>query len=1299
MNQEDRRKAIESMTPEERVQLKSGLLATMEGRGLKEEPGMIDKMQAGYASLPSPSRVMHTALMDWKSEFMADKLIASAAENLENNPPDPNDPIAMMAAMEGMDMAQEYAKNIKSSEMNKLKQEKTLLGIAEYGDIWGTTYAESAPHMIAAFSNYVIDPTTLIPIPGAGASMNVVKGGAQIAKGAAVTAKGIGTATASSMTGGMLVGMDNAAWQLFDKGEIDYDELQMWTAGGAAFIPLITLGGKKMTSWLSSRRRTGEKTTPQEVKDALNKFIDPKELGDKYGQTQEAMLFLQNLSKNKDQIAVNLSKKINENIIPHAYDNMGQYLDEVFDMATDASITVGAKGQIKITHPKLTEANKARRNQVKQSKHEPRPFDRKTVAETPASVLSRVADQRLYARELAKAILATEEHGIFNAKNGIIAKKLLDESDKAWKMRRDQLGELERITEQAYKLAEEEADRIMKAVGPAHKKAAAEMRRIEAVVKAGRRELTAAENMTVARSRDLDAYTMHLEEVIDDVRIQVQNLIEETGIDPKIIQDGLSATINTPPSSDLISAVMKSQAGYANQQMVQGAGMAVGGAMAGGAIGDGPESAFLGALAGLTMGVTLLKAGKGEGLGTGIRNIVSDKTALKSSLNRLVNRPLTMLKAMGPQGKVIAEKFKVADLNMNRWVGQATYKFSQVYQHVANNKLDEHFVKVMQGVEKAQDAGVQKAVDGTRAMMASILDRAVRVGVITPEAAKAMKARKDYWPRVYNQLYLLSKQGEDNWMKKFTEKGTDRETIESMSEAILGKRFSEVEKNKHMIKNMEDGTYSLSREWAKKLYNKRAQDTISQRSTHLENTRKIHLKEQDFLNEFLLQDPQKAMMMYIHDTNKRIAFAKEFGAKDELAVAFMKDLDKNGQRMEMEYMRDLYYGAVGSENSSIIQAQTKLSSMERNILGSVNAFETLKLSAAQVLQVTQATVNGMTYMSKHGGGNALKNYYKGLKESFSKEGREFAMKTGASVETTFMQLVAEASTHSTISSAFGKHHFDGPAGAILNKLNNPSEFLSAIGFIYLEKGQRVLAANMGKNWIEDLVKRRTVLQQIPEKTRTKAQLKEIKKINKTFSELSMPPSMTEKQLRESPEILERAAQAFSNTINHTNSIEKLPLGWRGPYARTFLKFKSFAYHQSAFLNDHVINPAIRGELRPLMAYLGVGATGMAPDEFRRFLKSDDKKLTNTSRYLRALTAIGGAGIVWDGAINFATNKNAGQTWSFVGGPAVGDMHKIVGSYHDAFKKRDPRAFLGDMFSTVSGSYPGKKPLVDLIKGN
>ena len=1315
---EDRKEFLKSLSPEALVQFKTGLVATMEGRGLREEPGKIEKLSAGYASASNIFNMDRVNAMDFVKEYMGDKLMRLTRDDLAKNPPAPDDPIANQIALETMQGVEDYVAGIQNEQAHIDKQQKALMQIAEYGNIYGTEYAESAPYMIGAFSNYVIDPYTLVPLPALqGAKLGVTS--------ARVTAKGLASASKHATVGGMIVGHDTAAIQLYENGQINAQELGLWTTMGAAAIPLITLGGKAITSWWAKRKLTGQYLAPQEVKDQLLKALGSEDAAklaeneyvqamakqkeapeglagrgqgaaDDYAEFNSQVVgqFSQHIAANVDQIAVKLAKKMNESIVPPAYDDLGKFIDDLVGVESSVSITTGAKGQVKKTVPKITAEQKARRADVRKAD-----FDPKNV---PQSILERIGDPRLYARELAKSILATEELGIFNAKNGIIARRKIAESDAAWKVRQKQLEALDEVVELAYKRADEEAADILKQVGPAMKKANADLAKISEVIRKGQRSLTAAENMTVQRSKDLNHYTANLERVMDDVRDEIDNLVREHGVDPKILQQALDDTASRSGYNNLLETYAKSQSGYIDRQMQQVLGSTAVGGVAGGMSADG-EGAVMGALAGLAGGVALLKLGKGS-MHAGMKNITGNKTAMQNSLNRYVNRPLTMLRAMGAYGgTAIAKKFELADLRMNQWVGQATDKFHRVYAPIANNGLDEHFVKVMQGVEEPANAAVAKAVRETRELMGKIVKKAEAHNIVTPAQRQKMLADKTYWPRVYNQLYLLSKKGEERWMEKLAgaETKLDADVIESMSEAILGRRWTEVERNAHMIKEMERGTYKLSREWAKKLYNERAKDVISQRSTHLENKRKINLKEQDFLNEFLVQDPQKAMMMYLHDTAKRIAFAEQFGANDEVAIHFMRKLDKAGKRMEMEYMRDLYYGAVGSDNSSIVQARTKLSSTERNLLGSVNAFETLKLSAAQVLQLTQATVNGMTYMSKHGGIRALKTYYKGLKDSFTQEGRDFAFKTGAAVETTFMQLVAEASTHSTISSAFGKHKFDGFGSTILNKFNNPSEFLSAIGFIYLEKGQRILAANMGKHWLDDLLKERTALQNVlkndprnlPSKQRTR-----LHNINKTLNEMSIPPSMTEQQIRETPHLLERGAQAFSNIVNHTNSIEKLPLGYRGPYASTFLKFKSFAFHQSAFLADHVITPALRGELRPLIAYLGVGSAGMAPDEFRRMLKSDDSKLTNTQRYLRGLTAVGGAGIVWDGAINFASNKNAGQTWSFVGGPAVGDMQKIVSSYHDSFVKRDPRNFAGDVFSTVSGSYPGKKEIVEVIKG-
>jgi hypothetical protein len=130
-----------------------------------------------------------------------------------------------------------------------------------------------------------------------------------------------------------------------------------------------------------------------------------------------------------------------------------------------------------------------------------------------------------------------------------------------------------------------------------------------------------------------------------------------------------------------------------------------------------------------------------------------------------------------------------------------------------------------------------------------------------------------------------------------------------------------------------------------------------------------------------------------------------------------------------------------------------------------------------------------------------------------------------------------------------------------------------------------------------------------------------------------------------------------------------------------------------------MRPALNGNIKPLIAYMGVGGMGMSTDEIRRMIRSDDKKLTMTERYLRGLTAVGGAGIMWDGAINFATNPSAASAWSFIGGPAVGDVHKITTGAYEAFTKSDPRALAGEVYSTIGGSYPFKNDIKNLITGD
>lgn len=1216
MDVNEARALLSTMTDQQRGDLVQRLSAFQEGADEKETPDTFDKIQAGWASMGRASGTMSRTLTDIVKEHFANKIVSDVSNDIANDAA-PKDEFQKALDKESMAAAHKYASEVKDAELDGYKLEKKMLMLNEYKDVWGTEHQESIPFLIGQYSNYLLDETTLIPLPAAKV------GGGFIAS--QVTKAGLKDAAIAATSGAAVVGYDNAAWQLFEKGEIDLNELQMWITGGATMVPLITIGGKKMASWIGSKIKSGTPVNPNEVGDALNKYLtNPKH-------DRHVDSFMQNLAANRQTIIPKLADKINSMIKPATYKTLREFIDE--------SLIV-------------------------------KPLSKKEKAKARRRIeTAEVEDPHLMARKYAESLLAREESEILNAKTTAIAKKKSDEMDKAWKDRAKELDEVRKM--EAESIAE------IKALS----------KETDQMLTKGRRNIVSLNKEAVKLRSQLrdssDPMDEYLERRIDEIQDQIEDILQNTGIPAKEIQKVLNTT---------------HQGGWAQNMVINHFGMGVAGGAIGGATTDSPEGAAMGFLMGLGASVALMRAvPKAKNPHEALLRITADDTILGSVLDRSVHRPTTILNSFGAWGRKFADDIGMAEINMNMMTGRANEVFARIYKPVKDANLGKEFIRAMQGIEDATSMEVRKAVNNVRQnIFWPILDSAHTRGIITKEEALAMKNSKTYWPRVYNQMFLQSKEGQDLWVKKFSEIGTKKkETLMSMIDSIMGTGIDDAKRFKSLMYNARTQRYHVDEAFARELYRRRSKDAITLRSTHLENKRKINLAEEDFLNEFMISDPEQTMLVYTHDAYKRIAFADKFGARDEGAKKFLDYLAEKGMRKEHEYVKDLYYGAVGSENSALIRAQTQISDAERNLLGSVNAFETLKLTAAQVLNTTQATVNGLTYASKYGGGRALSSYMKGLKASFTGEGQSFARRTGAAIETTFMQLLSDSNVHATITSAFGKGEFTGGM-SVLNRITNPSKFLETIGFVRIEKFQRTLAANMGRAFIDDLLESRQALMGKPLNARS---TKQLAKLNSGLKEMNINPLMSNKEIYGNRNILDAAAQTFSNTINHTNSIEKLPLSWRGPYARTFLKFKSFAFHQGAFINDHVIRPALKGNIKPLIAYLGVGGgLGMGPDEIRRMIRSDDSKLSGTERYLRGLTSIGGAGLIWDGAITFATNPTARNTWGFVGGPAVSDVHKLTEGAYQSFKKNDPRYMAERVFSTIGGSWPGKVEISNILGG-
>ena len=763
--------------------------------------------------------------------------------------------------------------------------------------------------------------------------------------------------------------------------------------------------------------------------------------------------------------------------------------------------------------------------------------------------------------------------------------------------------------------------------------------------------------------------------------------------------------MNNEITPDHIMKLMNTagQGGFAEGILVQHiAGALVGGAT-GLAIGD-TELGFLGLIAGGFAPIWMPKLW--GGVGRLDETWLSKRWRMNSDSAKHFTSPETFIRAIPGVGDKIADRLHDFGIYKSRIQALSLHAVENLIRSLPATKVAA-FIHVMQTGARTTDKQVKEATDATRKMFQEFNRLARSHKIINKEKFKALRDSKNYWPRIYNHQFLETKEGHMAFINLLTKEGF-REP--GQGERILGSllRTDKGGIPTFKMRKNADGTvvHILSKEQADKIMLRRVKVATNKRSTHLDHERKLKVSDEKVLQRFMIQDPLTVITEYGHDVATRLSSAKHFGPNEEVLKTLANSAwGKNiRNQKDLDYILDTFYTALGDSKAASVAKQINLSDATRHMLGSVNSFETLKLSLAQILNMTQATVNGMTFASKHGAGTAVRTYTKAMRDVFTKEGQDFAARSGAALETTIMGMITEHSANATVLGFMGKSEFRGSM-SFLNTLNNPSKFLKHTGFMRIEKFQRNVAANQGKAMFEEAMEKYAAASS---GKFTGAQGKRMKaKAVAIAKDLGMKE---ENLIARSPEqtqaVLEIAGLEFSNRINHTNNFDRLPASWRGPYARVALKFKSFMFHQGAFIKDNVLAPAHKflktggqeGSLTPIAAYVGVGTPmGMSSDQIRRMLASDDRELTNTQRMLRGISAVGAAGLALDAAVLFTTNPYSGSAYGLMGGPALSSMFGASRAIIDSTMGLSGKPAIRQAIKDVGGGVPGKKFLIDMFR--
>ena len=362
----------------------------------------------------------------------------------------------------------------------------------------------------------------------------------------------------------------------------------------------------------------------------------------------------------------------------------------------------------------------------------------------------------------------------------------------------------------------------------------------------------------------------------------------------------------------------------------------------------------------------------------------------------------------------------------------------------------------------------------------------------------------------------------------------------------------------------------------------------------------------DFPSEVLRYD-KKLLPDYLEGAAKRINEARNFGADNEILTNILNNMQKSGEdtRVASDIMdRNL---GLNKENPAINQG-----------VGAIKQVQAaMKLGLGAISNAGQS-VNTAT---KFGIRNTIKNIFK----AGSPESQDFALRSGATVESAIKQI---------------KNEMEGAGG--LDKITAP-------GFNLVEKFNRTVAANAGKDFVE---------QRFSDFLKNPKDTKVIQDLSKLIENFNPEEAIKAGQL--TADQLQQAGQKAVNITQFKTRPIDLPPTWSSAWGRLLTQFKSFSYKHAQFIKNEVLVPALKREdFKPLLRYTILGlVVGEGIADLKALVRRRERPTNPTERALDNLSSVGGIGLLQD-AIN-ASQRGSEAVMSFLAGPSVSDIAKITG---------------------------------------
>ena len=531
-----------------------------------------------------------------------------------------------------------------------------------------------------------------------------------------------------------------------------------------------------------------------------------------------------------------------------------------------------------------------------------------------------------------------------------------------------------------------------------------------------------------------------------------------------------------------------------------------------------------------------------------------------------------------------------------------------------------------------------------------------------------------YFPRSFDFELLNTTAGKKSFIETMS-------TIPNLSKEKAENLINNIIKNDDYshrvalqgIEAKQDGTYKIPPFVVQLLLDHLGREGSGSRSTHLDFSRKLPEELTDVLSPFMKKGLFHNLNSYLNDTLPAIAFTKRFGVDDVIADEMHAHILKNQGKDAAHHFIETYRDAVRDPRSINLRSFFNATEFERNTIRWFKNVGTLKLSAFGVVNIPQGITNANILLAKGRGISSvdkLSTSYKALTEAFkskygNEELQEFYLRSGAANEGALADLIGES--HAAAGHVFGRE-FTGLATP-LDYVNNPSKFLQLFGGKHSEGINRRIAVFYGKAYAESLQATKAKLEIL--RTPDAKQQMRIKENNKALADLGIDP--TKKAADINVDDMLRAGNMFNREANFTTDSGHVPRLYNNIYGGSVLLLKSFLFKQSQFVIDHVAKPLIKGDVKPLMAFLAAsGVVGQPADAFLRWVRHDDAEYTATQKYLRGMAAIGGFGTYAAVSTMVASDKRSAAA-ELAGIPISTTFDVLTGAYK-SYDKNDPKYF-------------------------